>query len=187
MMTTDSVTGSEKVYPQVYPPGEDSFLILKYIKNYVNSKDIVLDMCTGSGILAREAAKYSKKVFACDINPKAAFSGKNIEFIESDLFSNIARKFDLIICNPPYLPNDPEIADIALDGGEKGYEFTERFLIAAKNHLTKKGKILLLFSSLTKKGVLDKILQREGYIFEQVGSQKLDFEELYVYIIPKKW
>ena len=53
----------------------------------------------------------------------------------------------------------------------------------SKTHLTEKGQILLLFSSLTNKNVVDAILKREDYSFDQVDLMKLDFEELYVYKI----
>ena len=52
----------------MYEPQEDSFLLQKQVKKY--AKGIVLDMGTGSGILAVEAAKSQKvvKVYAVDID-----------------------------------------------------------------------------------------------------------------------
>lgn len=176
----------------IYTPREDSFLILKHIKEYAEGN--VLDMGTGSGILAIEAAKYADSVLAVDVNDEAVRNIRNkirknrinnIKTMKSDLFENMNKdnKFDLIMFNPPYLPDKPEVKDIALDGGRQGYELIERFLKKAKDFLSKEGRVLLLFSSLTKKGVLDRILKREGYSFKQVDSKKLDFEELYVYLI----
>ena len=43
----------------IYDPAEDSFLILKHIKDFAHDKK-VLDLGTGSGVLAREASKYTK-------------------------------------------------------------------------------------------------------------------------------
>ena len=57
----------------IYEPSEDSHLIKKYIKGYSKNKK-VLDVGTGSGILAKEALKYTKNVIASDIN-KECFSG----------------------------------------------------------------------------------------------------------------
>ena len=80
--------------PEIYEPREDTFLILKQIKLY--SQGNVLDMGTGSGVLALEAANTAEKVIGVDINEdalnyakqKAGFKGaKNIEFHHSDLFS----------------------------------------------------------------------------------------------------
>jgi release factor glutamine methyltransferase len=124
----------------IYSPREDSFLIQKHIKEFCkpsqsSSSFSVLDMGTGSGMLALEATKYCKKVTASDIDKEViqhlkkdrhsklnykkgccqriTLSKKtkknidNISFIHSDLFQKIPDKFDLIIFNPPYLPSKP--------------------------------------------------------------------------------
>jgi len=181
---------------ELYEPAEDSFLLKKYIKKY--SKGIVLDMGTGSGILAEEAASSKKvvKVFAVDINEEAIIhcirnqKSKKITFAMSDLFSLFKRdrrymkiKFDTIIFNPPYLPNDPNIKDKALDGGKKGYELICKFLHECKRFLKPKGKVLILFSSLTGKEKLDKFLLEKHWKFKELAKQHIFFEDLYVYLI----
>ncbi|MBC8500951.1 MAG: methyltransferase [DPANN group archaeon] len=172
----------------MYEPREDSFLLLKHIKKY--AKSLVLDMGTGSGILAEEAAKYADKVLGVDINEKAIEYCKkkfnninNLRFRNSDLFSNIKEKFNLIIFNPPYLSSEPKAPDTALDGGKQGYEVIEQFLKKAKNYLKEKGVILLLFSSLSKKNKIDSILKEENYKYQEIDKEHIHFEELYVYKI----
>jgi release factor glutamine methyltransferase len=179
---------------EIYQPREDSYLLQKHVKDYC--KGNVLEIGTGSGILALEAAKFADKVLAVDINPEAvAFvqknvkqqNLKNVKVIESDLFSKVSGKFDLIIFNPPYLP-DPEkdyARDIALDGGKKGYELIERFLDDVNSYLVEKGKILLLFSSLSKIKRVHEILDRNLFEFKEIDKLKIGFEELYVYVIKK--
>ena len=49
----------------IYEPAEDSFLIQKYVKQYAHGR--VLDMGTGSGILAMTALDKTKDVLAVDI------------------------------------------------------------------------------------------------------------------------
>ncbi|NQV09435.1 methyltransferase [Candidatus Woesearchaeota archaeon] len=166
----------------MYEPREDSFLILKQIGKYATGT--VLDMGTGSGILAKEASKTAN-VTAIDINPEAKKYCKGIKFIVSDLFSNVKGKFDLIIFNPPYLPNDPRVEDVALDGGEKGYEIIEKFLKNAHEYLSNQGKILLLFSSLTGKEKVEDIIKKKRFYYKELSRQKLHYEELYVYLIDK--
>jgi HemK-related putative methylase len=182
---------------EIYIPREDSFLlkknIIKIYNDYfkdTNKKIEILDIGTGSGILAKEASKYGS-VIAVDINPEAIKyckkehkNIKNIKFIESDLFSNINEKFDLIIFNPPYLPED-EIKDIALTSGD-GTKTINKFLKHAKDYLFYKGKILLLFSSLTNKEKVENILIKQNYEFKQIDEQKMFFEKLYVYEINYK-
>jgi len=184
---------------EIYEPAEDSFLLKKYIKKY--SKGIVLDIGTGTGILAEEAASSKKvvKIFGVDINEEAIKhcirnqKSKKIIFAMSDLFSLFKRdrrymgtKFDTIIFNPPYLPTDKKAKDIALDGGEKGYELLCKFLHECKKFLKPKGKILIIFSSLTGKEKLDNFLMRNYWRFKELEKKHVFFENLYVYLIQFK-
>ena len=80
----------------IYEPREDSFLLEKHIGKYANGK--VLDMGTGSSILAQKAAETADNVLAVDISQKAIASApknKKIQYKQSDLFSNVKEKFDL--------------------------------------------------------------------------------------------
>ncbi len=169
----------------VYEPGEDSYLLKKYVEQYAQGR--VLDMGSGSGILAKAAKNNSCEVTAADIDPKAIDILKKIpgiEVIQSDLFSGIEGDFDTIIFNPPYLPDHPQVKDIALDGGKQGFETIERFLSGAIEHLKVRGKVLLLFSNLTNKRMVDFLIEKnllKATILEEkaVGF----FEKLYVYRI----
>jgi release factor glutamine methyltransferase len=174
----------------VYEPREDSYILQNHIGEY--AKGSVLDMGTGSGILALEAAITAGKVVAVDINKKAityckkAHKAGNLFFKESNLFSALkGKRFNLIIFNPPYLPSDPRIKDIALNGGRHGYEVIQSFLSKAGKYLRSGGRILLLFSSLSKKSMVDGFIDRNGFTSQQIDSQKLDFEVLYVYVLTK--
>ena len=97
----------------LYKPREDSFLLAEEIRKYISSlkdKNIkVLDLGTGSGIQAEtcmQAGIPKQNIITSDINKDAIKNLKTKGFasIHSNLFSNIKRKFDLIIFNPPYLP-----------------------------------------------------------------------------------
>ena len=169
----------------IYEPAEDSFLIKKYIKYYAKGK--ILDMGAGSGILADEALKYSKDVLAADIDQEV-INKLNIKKIKSDLFENIKEKFDMVIFNPPYLPKDkrePKETALATTGGKKGYELIKRFFKQVKNHLNKNGKILIVFSSLTNKAKVDQTIKENNFKFRLLEKKKIDFEELYCYLLTK--
>ena len=93
-------------------------------------------------------------------------------------------KFDTIIFNPPYLP-EQEPKDVALDGGKKGYEVLERFFNEVKNYLNSNGVILVVFSSLTNKNKIDDIIKRNKLKSKLLEEKSLFFEKLYVYLIEK--
>jgi len=177
----------------MYEPCEDSKLIKKHIKDYAFGN--VLDMGTGSGILAIEAKKYADNVIAVDIDSdvikklKIQLKDHKIKFIQSDLFdcfkkdNNLIKKFDLIVFNPPYLPQDKGIEDRALYGGKKGHEIIEGFLGEVKNYLKKDAKILLLFSSITNKKKINELITNNHLKFKLIDKQRIFFETLYVYVI----
>ncbi len=104
------------VNDDVYEPAEDSFLFAENLD--VVSGEVVLDLGTGSGILANIAAKNAGRVIAVDLNPYAIRCAKEnsklndvqdrIDFIQGDLFSAFCDglRFDLILFNAPYLPSE---------------------------------------------------------------------------------
>ena len=170
----------------IYEPAEDSYMLQKEVKKFVKPGMKVLDVGTGSGILAETSKGLGADTLAIDINPEATeyVNGKGINTLVSDLFSNVKDKFDLIIFNPPYLPREemePKDSALATTGGNKGNELIERFLKEAKNYLLKNGKIIMLFSSLTPK-VLD-LFEKYKYNYKKVLEHKVSFEYLYVYVL----
>ncbi len=175
----------------IYKPSEDSYLLLSILKNFVKDKK-VLDIGSGSGILAEEALKSgAKSVTASDIESESIslLREKKITAINSDLFSNINDKFDLIIFNPPYLPEDKredKASALSTTGGKNGDEIILKFLKEVKNHLAKKGSILLLLSSLTPKSRINKILARQKFKKEIIASKKIFFETLEVWKIYRE-
>ncbi|PIZ52223.1 hypothetical protein COY27_00895 [Candidatus Woesearchaeota archaeon CG_4_10_14_0_2_um_filter_33_13] len=183
----------------IYDPAEDSYLLQKFVKEYAFGR--VLDLGTGSGIQALTAAenKNVREVLAVDINEEALQKLKESEEVKlntklkvkkSDLFSGVENKFDLIIFNPPYLPQDKVgkeiIEDPALYGGKQGWEISERFFGEVSNYLAPNGRILFLFSSLTNKEKIDEFLSTNLLKFKELACEKMPmFEELYVYLVEK--
>jgi len=72
-----------------------------------------------------------------------------------------------------------------LYGGKKGWEISERFFADVSKHLISNGKILFLFSSLTDKDKIEQLTGQNLLQFKLLGTEKLSFETLYVYLIEK--
>jgi release factor glutamine methyltransferase len=94
-------------------------------------------------------------------------------------------KFDVIVFNPPYLPQELQERDERLEGGKKGYEVIAKFLDKVSNYLKKDGKVLLLFSSFTNKGKIDLLIKKNNLRFVELEKKHIFFEDLYVYYIAK--
>ena len=181
----------------IYQPAEDSYLLKETLENYLNNLDSsskkikILDMGSGSGIQAETCKKLKfEDITAADIDPEVIKHLKKSGFkvVHTDLFSKINKKdkFNLIVFNPPYLPEDkdePEDSKLATTAGKVGNEIILKFLKSAKTHLTEQGVILLLISSLSKPNSIKKQIKELNYKSELLANQKLFFEELYVYLL----
>ncbi len=172
----------------IYEPEEDSYLLKSIINKYVKNKS-VLDIGTGSGILAKKAIiSGAKSVTAVDINSEAInkLKKEKIQAIKSDLFAKVTGKFGVIICNPPYLPEDQKEdkeSQVITTGGKKGDEFILKFLKQAVKHLELNGKILLLLSSLTPRNRILNFLSKNKIEHKLIISKKIFFETLEVWEI----
>jgi release factor glutamine methyltransferase len=173
----------------IYQPEQDSYLLEKEIKQYIkdlDNKNIkVLDMGSGSGIQAKACIKSGiKQVLAVDINPLAIkhLKKQKLRTQESNLFSKIKGKFDLIIFNAPYLPEHENEKGWDTTAGKKGYEIITKFLKQSTKHLNKQGTILLLFSNLSKPNIIKKHATQLKYKYKKLSEKGMGFfEKLYVY------
>ena len=124
-----------------------------------------LDLCTGSGCLAIVMAHAfpNAAVDAIDISPEALEVARRniadygledrVHAIESDLFAKAkGRRYDLIICNPPYVtaaamealpPEYRHEPALALAAGRDGLDVVRRILAQARKHLNPRGVIAI--------------------------------------------
>lgn len=153
---------------QVYDPAEDSFFLLKFLSNFSVENLNVVEIGCGCGILSLECARLGANVIGVDCNHFAvelsALNAKNnVESLKGSLevvlgdgllaFSK-SNLFDLVICNPPYLPSDGELSDddwiaVACEGGSDGLGFIRRLFVEAKTVMAKDGRMLVIVSSLS--------------------------------------
>ena len=184
---------------EVYEPAEDSFLFADNLE--VDKGSRVLEVGTGSGILAIVAAKKAHKVIAIDLNPYAVRcanqNSKNNEiddkifFLAGNLFAPLKEGvlFDLILFNSPYVPSEEDETSFWLGrswaGGITGRSVIDMFIIQAPKYLEKTGKILLMQSTLA--GVDETInkFSNLGFTADIIADRSLPFFEKIVLIKAK--
>ncbi len=153
-----------KVDERVLIPRPETELMTEQVLRTAEQGDKVLDLCTGSGCiaiaLAKKGAEKELIVTASDISADALAlaqenakrNGADIKFIESDLLEGVRGKFNIIVCNPPYIKSG-DIPGLqkevqfepkgALDGGEDGLDFYRRLAKEAPRHLVKGGTLFM--------------------------------------------
>lgn len=188
-----------KTTDNVYVPAEDSYLIMELLSEFIDKLDksnlSILDMGSGTGILGMclGSNKKAKKVTFADISSDAIkLTKENIllnklyivaetKVIQSDLFSTIgSEEFDIISFNPPYLPNEDnkELMKDAFYGGWSGIETTKRFLLEAKDHLSKGGAVFIVASSLSDISSLFIYAKSLGFKILLEKKQHIFFEDI---------
>jgi len=152
-----------KVDPAVLIPRPETEYLIENIIQHIGDFKSILDIGTGSGCIAVTLARELPEVSidAVDISKKAlenaaqnaALNKAEVNFFQSNIFSRIDKKYDLIVSNPPYisessyrnLPDEVKKYEpkIALLGGKDGLFFYRKILEQAKDHLNDNGKIYL--------------------------------------------
>ena len=139
------------------------YKVVEYVKATKKNNLKILDLCTGSGIIAitlkKELDQFSIDVLASDISEEAIKVAKEnaqshdatIKFVKSDIFNNIDDKFDIIVSNPPYIDRKDEVTmqdnvlkydpHLALFAEEEGMYFYRKIIEQANDYLNENGVI----------------------------------------------
>lgn len=175
----------------VYIPAEDSYLLADNLQ--IEKGQSVLEIGTGSGIVAMYASKLTDNITVTDINFDACELARknfeannigNIEILFGNLFEPVKnRKFDVILFNTPYLPTeDGEVIEdtlnYAFDGGLNGRKVIDMFLNEVKNHLNDGGIVQMIQSSLSGNEETLEKLDNLGFIAEIAASEHFFFEDI---------
>lgn len=110
-------------------------LIDTFLKNESRKKLDILDVGCGYGFIGITVSYFLDSfVTMCDVNKRALhLANRNIEknkirgeTIESNIYENITKKYDVILTNPPI---------------RAGKEVVSKILLEAKNHLKQEGTL----------------------------------------------
>lgn len=171
----------------MYFPAEDSYLLAETVKHY--SGEYALEIGVGSGIVLEKLCDGFKIVIGTDIHFNSLVyclgnSSKGASLVCCDAASALAARFDLIVSNPPYLPQDNfGIADTTIYGGSQGLEVVVHFIQSSLSLLDTNGKILIVLSDLSNLEELDAFAEKSKLTKRIVAKKKIFFETLYVFEI----
>ena len=160
------------------------YKVIEYVKASNKNKFKILDLCTGSGIIAitlkKELDQVSVDVIASDISEEAIEVAKEnaqshnatIKFIKSDIFNDIDDKFDIIVSNPPYIDRKDEVTmqdnvlkydpHLALFAEEEGMYFYRKIIEQANDYLNENG-VMFFEIGYDQKDKIIKLADMNGY------------------------
>ena len=163
------------------------YKVVEYVKATKKNNLKILDLCTGSGIIAitlkKELEQVSVDVIASDISEEAIKVAKEnaqshdatIKFVKSDIFNNIDDKFDIIVSNPPYIDRKDEVTmqnnvlkydpHLALFAEEEGMYFYRKIIEQANDYLNENG-VMFFEIGYDQKDKIIKLADINGYSAE---------------------
>ena len=175
--------------------------LIKYIKDNEFDFPNILDIGTGSGAIAVTLKKeLDCNVSAVDISNDALEIAKknalnnnvDIDFFNSDVFSNVKGKFDVIVSNPPYISYDGDVADdvvkfephLALFANNEGLEIYERIINNLDNYLNDKGIVAFEIGE-TQGDYLITLLEGKFQNCEIILKKDLADKDRFLFLIRK--
>ncbi|RLE85637.1 MAG: hypothetical protein DRJ41_00825 [Thermoprotei archaeon] len=176
----------------VYPPAEDTFLLLKFLES-IKSATYSCEIGSGSGVITEKLLNISERALATDIDFKACEAtwkrtkkSYKLDVICCDSLTSIREieMFDLIVSNPPYLPYEGEHS--SWSGGKGGIEVPLKFVKDGLRRLKKGGKIAMVLSSLSSIEELVSALPSDVKVERPIKAKLGLFEELYIIEISRK-
>ena len=181
------------LHADVYRPSDDTFLLADTVAQHARPGLRFLEVGCGAGLVSMVAARAGCAVTCTDANPQAVElakhnakqNGVRVEAVETDLLAGLAGPFDLVAFNPPYLPTDPDerlpgVINLAFDGGRDGNETVLRFADQLARLRPLPACVLVIHSSLSDPGPLQRRMASLGYRNDVAAEAGLDFERLTV-------
>jgi release factor glutamine methyltransferase len=150
---------------------------------WLSGGESVLDVGTGSGVLAVYAASKGCHVTGIDVCERSIIyakfntyiNGYNIEFIKGAYKKGVIskKKYDIIIFNPPHNPTPPDLKlPIHANGGSDGITVCKKFVdISIGSYIASNGRIVFLQLSPSNNN-LPEIIKNISYLNHQGFSIK---------------
>ncbi len=169
--------------------------LLSYLKKIDLKGKSLLDLGTGSGILAIFAASKGAFVTATDISQKAVdnsvynanLNSLNINIFQSDLFDNIKHeKYEIILINPPYYPKKPlRTSDYAWYCGEK-FEYYHKLFKQIRPYLQTNCRVVMSLANTCDTQKIQDIAETYGFTLELLEQKNYIWEKQFTFGIIEK-
>ena len=181
------------IQPKVFPPYLDSFLLIESMA--IKENDLVLDVCSGTGIVALFACDKAKRVIATDISPYAVKNiNENIklhalhhkmEAIETDLFpTEINTKFDVITINPPYTDHKANTIEEKSVWDENN-QTIKNFFKALDSFIANNGRVYLSWADFADINLIENLCSKHSYNYKIIQRKKDNTSLFVVFEIRK--
>jgi release factor glutamine methyltransferase len=177
-----------KVGPGVFTPRPETEQVVGFAMEKITNfqSPLIVDLCSGSGAIAISSATEipESKVFAVEkseeafgylLQNAASYGFSKVNLRNEDLQNSLSEldgKVDLVISNPPYIPNDAIPIDLevqlhepsmSLYGGVDGLDVIRQISIRAKK-LLKSGGLLVLEHADSQSNAIGKLLLAGGWL-----------------------
>lgn len=185
------------VPPGVFHPGVffSTPIFVSFLQNIDFQEKNVLDVGTGSGLLALFAARRGGSVTALDIHPlavetarrNATANGLSLRTVESDLLDALPSQpaFELVLINPPYYPQTPRTAaEHAFFAGE-GLEYFEKLFTQLPSRLRPGARVWMMLSEDCDLSRIQVLAVQGGFSWAIVFQQKKWGERFFVVEVAK--
>ena len=178
--------------------------VLLYYDEVFNSEKVsVVDIGTGSGCLAvtLDIEEPNMTLTATDISKEALDVAKlnnkklngNVTFIEGDMLKPLnGMKFDILVSNPPYIPNEEYVEGLVIDNeprvalfvGEDGLDFYKEIIKNAESILNDK-YIIAFEPAFNKAKQLKKIIKKHLHNVEIIQKKDMQGKDRMTFVIKK--
>lgn len=155
-----------------YEPDEDTYTLIDVLKEEKLENKVIVDLGTSTGIIT-ESLKKRNTLISVDLNIKALYNHRGGNLVRADLLCSIDQdSVDLIVFNPPYVPDTD---DPIIGGGPHGREVIDKFI----NIVSAKTFYLLVIEANNPREIVN-VLRARGYEVEILKRRKILGETIYI-------
>ena len=181
-----------RIPPGVFHPAffYSTRLLIQFLETQSVKGKKILELGSGSGLIAMLVSKRGAIVTASDINQTAVENGMensrrnklSVSFVRSNLFQSLSgQTYDMIIINPPYYPKDPVGESQYAWYCGKDFDYFHSLFDQLFLHLTTEGQAFMVLSDDCDIARIETIAHEASFQLKKVYEQRLWSEDNYIF------